>query len=89
MFYNGFTVHGEVIMGEVHVTVRARRFDDSTGHAWDHLYRGVVVLDDSLGDLDAIYLPLLQLVRDLEDYGPGRDNTRRGSHESPGAVEWG
>lgn len=80
MFYNGFEIRGEVIMGEVHVTLRARRFDDCTGAAWDHLYRGVSKLAGGAAELDWLAVALSYLLEDIAFYTQCTEESLQGSH---------
>jgi hypothetical protein len=78
--YNGFRVLGEVVLSEMHVTLRARRFDDVSGHSWDDLYRGVFAVDGSLEPVDQIFLALTHLLADVAFLCPEHEKGAQGSH---------
>lgn len=80
MYWNGFRVSAEVIMGEIHVTLRARRFDDSSGAAWDDLYRGVASVDWGLDPLDQIFHCLSSVIDDLAFMSATDRSPQNGSH---------
>lgn len=65
VYYEGFTVRGEVILGQVHITMRARRPGDGSGDYWDVLYRGVHHLAGARDPLDDISEALTGVLRDI------------------------
>lgn len=77
MLYETFLLRGEVILGQVHVTLRARRSSDSPRDSWDDLYRGVSELAGHVDPLDELALVLHRTVVDLSDGLPITDSSPR------------